>query len=281
MTGAPEWDEYWRDAAPGKGCLPGAPGEVSRALERCWVQFARSLPRGARVLDIASGDGAVARALLRVRKDLRLEAVDLADIKRHAADIRFHAGVDAAALPFPDASFSAATSQFGIEYAAPEALDEAVRVLQPGGTLRLVIHHRASRAVRHNAGRAAAIRALLDAGLEKAARRAAARLPSDPAIDGATAAIQARHRGQSVVIELPAAFAQALARPDGSARIAELVSRARAEVARLVAMQSAARDAEEMRWMVARMEATASCTFRALLVSEAPIAWRIDAVRRA
>jgi SAM-dependent methyltransferase len=76
--------------------------------------------------------------------------VDLADIDppafvtRHAealAAIAFHGCTDAAALPFGDGGFGAVISQYGVEYSNLErALPEAVRMLAPGGRVRLVVH---------------------------------------------------------------------------------------------------------------------------------------------
>ena len=47
---------------------------------------------------------------------------------------------DAREMPFPDQSFDAATSQFGVEYAGNGAIDETARLIAPGGTIKLLMH---------------------------------------------------------------------------------------------------------------------------------------------
>src|SRR5205814_521506 len=72
------WTLFWADAAQSR-CAAGAP-EIWQALMRHWWAFARSLPRGARVLDLGCGAGAVGRMLLAVRDDLRITGIDAARI---------------------------------------------------------------------------------------------------------------------------------------------------------------------------------------------------------
>src|SRR5689334_19269117 len=74
------WTLFWADAAQ-SGCATGAPG-IQRSLERHWSALARSLPRGARVLDLGCGAGAVGRMLLAERGDLRITGVDAARVPR-------------------------------------------------------------------------------------------------------------------------------------------------------------------------------------------------------
>jgi SAM-dependent methyltransferase len=49
---------------------------------------------------------------------------------------------DARALPLASGFFDVVTSQFGIEYAGPEALGEAARMVAGGGLLALLVHCR-------------------------------------------------------------------------------------------------------------------------------------------
>jgi ubiquinone/menaquinone biosynthesis C-methylase UbiE len=103
-----------------------------------------TLKGAARVLEIACGTGIVTRALReRLPAEAELIATDLNEAM--VAYARGKPGAsrgvewrlaDAAALPFPDASFDAAVCQFGVMF-VPEkaaAFREAKRVLKPRGT---------------------------------------------------------------------------------------------------------------------------------------------------
>src|SRR6056297_1241087 len=125
----------------------GAYDEISRgildAIEHCTNRLAP--PRGGRVLDVATGTGWAARRL--AEQGWRVTGVDFAPdmltaargmrLARHPA-LEFHLG-DAEALPFPDASFDAVMSSFGVMFVQrPEdAATELARVCKPGARLAL------------------------------------------------------------------------------------------------------------------------------------------------
>jgi demethylmenaquinone methyltransferase/2-methoxy-6-polyprenyl-1,4-benzoquinol methylase len=97
-------------------------------------------PRDGVVLDVASGTGLVARALLRERPDLRIVAIDPSREMLEAA--RSHAHVArvrgrAEELPFPDASFDALTFTYLLRYVDdPGAtMRELARIVKPGGSV--------------------------------------------------------------------------------------------------------------------------------------------------
>jgi len=125
----------------------GAYDEISRgildAIEHCTNRLAP--PRGGHVLDVATGTGWAARRL--AEQGWRVTGVDFApDMLAAARDMRlarhpaleFHLG-DAEALPFPDASFDAVMSSFGVMFVQrPEdAAAELARVCKPGGRIAL------------------------------------------------------------------------------------------------------------------------------------------------
>jgi SAM-dependent methyltransferase len=157
------WTVYWR-AGRSASCFEGSDLEVR--LTQLWDEFVDRLPTGARVLDLATGNGTVARscaARARARNlSLRIDAVDAAAIDPPACvadaddllrDVQFHANTRLEALPFPDGVFHGIVSQFGFEYADEEpAAAEAVRCMAPGGRMRLVLHARDG-AVRRDIGR--------------------------------------------------------------------------------------------------------------------------------
>ena len=153
------WSSYW--AAGGlHSCIGRLVDDPAGAINRFWRDCFAGLREGDRVLDLATGNGALPKLLKdTVRCRVRVDAVDLADVAPgwRAADaddgITFHSGVRMESLPFGDASFDLVASQFGLEYANwPEALDEAVRVCGAGGRLAFVMHHAGSLIVRMGHG---------------------------------------------------------------------------------------------------------------------------------
>ena len=125
----------------------GAYDEISRgildAIEHCTNRLAP--PKDGRVLDVGTGTGWAARRL--AERGVRVTGVDFAPDMLAAAkeiasarefDITFDLG-DAEALPYPDASFDAVMSSFGIMFAQrPEdAAAEIARVCKPGGRIAI------------------------------------------------------------------------------------------------------------------------------------------------
>jgi SAM-dependent methyltransferase len=148
------WDRYWQFDRIAS-CFDGAgASNYDESIAEPWRAFFRELPPGARILDLCTGNGAAALIAAEVArtegKGVNVIAVDRADIDpsryvtRQAEDlaaIRFVGRTDVEALPFADASFDLAISQYGIEYAdLDRAVSELVRVLAAGGQTRLVVH---------------------------------------------------------------------------------------------------------------------------------------------
>ncbi|HLU40242.1 MAG TPA: ubiquinone/menaquinone biosynthesis methyltransferase [Planctomycetota bacterium] len=111
---------------------------VHRAWRRRVVRAAR-VGVGDRVLDVCCGTGDVALALRAtgarvVGVDFCMPMLARAAAKATGTGIRYAAG-DALRLPFPDATFDAATVAFGVRNLADPCagLREMVRVCRPGG----------------------------------------------------------------------------------------------------------------------------------------------------
>ena len=144
------WSQYW-SAGLLHSCPGSFAGNYSGAIAQFWESALADMNPGARVLDVATGNGALPKMLLQRGDGVSVDAVDAAqlapawfDPSRHPG-IRFHSGVMAETLPFEDASFDYVVSQYGIEYAArPDACQQALRVLRPAGHLGLVMHHSGS-----------------------------------------------------------------------------------------------------------------------------------------
>ena len=107
---------------------------------------AARLSAGDRVLDVACGTGAATlAAVARVGPTGSVTGLDpnpdmLAVARGKGAPVDWRDGV-AEALPFPDASFDAVVSQFGMMFFtdAAGAVGEMLRVLRPGGRLAVAV----------------------------------------------------------------------------------------------------------------------------------------------
>ena len=110
------------------------------------VADAGRIAEGERVLDVACGTGVLAREVAqRVGEEGFVAGVDanegmLALAGRLSPDIEWRHG-RAESLPYPDQSFDAVVSQFGLMFFADRiaALREALRVLEDGGRLAFAV----------------------------------------------------------------------------------------------------------------------------------------------
>ncbi|TAL03844.1 MAG: class I SAM-dependent methyltransferase, partial [Rhodospirillaceae bacterium] len=140
------WDAYWRDSRLYSAGPDSAP-DIEAALDAHWSQLAAGLEEGAKVLDLACGNGAVGLVIARVSQEMAksfaVTGIDAAEIDpshfviRHAAllkTIDFRARTRMEELPFEPNTFDAVFSQFGIEYSdMSKAASEVARVLKPRG----------------------------------------------------------------------------------------------------------------------------------------------------
>jgi ubiquinone/menaquinone biosynthesis C-methylase UbiE len=145
---AQSWDAYWR----GTGELGAfSSGGVSHpGILAFWDNFFESVKQdyvNPTLLDIASGNGAVIERAFAIFESQALEVscVDISESAIGNIQSRFpavHGTVaDARSLSFDPGSFDLVSSQFGVEYAGLDAIDEAVRMLAPGGQMALLLHN--------------------------------------------------------------------------------------------------------------------------------------------
>ena len=110
------------------------------------VADAAQIQPGQRALDVACGTGILARELTsRTGPSGRVAGIDpssgmVAVAKHLAPAVEWREGV-AESLPFPDQSFDAVVSQFGLMFFTDrrQALREMLRVLAPGGHLAVAV----------------------------------------------------------------------------------------------------------------------------------------------
>lgn len=133
--GAAAWLGFWQQAGV-DGCTAALPPAVAASIAAGWHTLFAGLACTASHLDVACGRGAVL-GHARARGLSSVIGVDL--VAPPAADPAIRGGIDAASLPFADASFDVVTSQFGVEYAGLAAAgQQAARVARQN--LWLLLH---------------------------------------------------------------------------------------------------------------------------------------------
>jgi ubiquinone/menaquinone biosynthesis C-methylase UbiE len=155
------WETYYRGGMLATG--PAGPeGGYDLEVREAWVEFFSMLPDGARILDVGTGNGAVAKIAAETAaargRNWEIHATDLAQIDppRHVRDgarrlagITFHAGVATEHLPFETQSFDAVSGHYSLEYTdIPAALTEIHRILKSPGDAQFVMHNADSVLVR-------------------------------------------------------------------------------------------------------------------------------------
>lgn len=149
------WSKFWRDDNL-SACTPDD-DTTDSSLQQEWRSFFGSLNDKASILDLGTGNGAL--ALMAVSTDIEemgnsrsfdVHGCDLAAIepgsyvKSRAEDlahIQFHSETAMETLPFDDASYDAVCGQYALEYSnVSESVPELMRVLRSGGSLRFLLH---------------------------------------------------------------------------------------------------------------------------------------------
>lgn len=157
------WSEYWKS-----GHLTSFGNEFSENytghLRSIWERIFNRLPDNFRLLDIATGNGAL--PLLAQdhfkKSDVKgaIKGIDFANINSQPLiehhlnkniSIELIGNVRAESLPFSDSEFDMVISQFGIEYSDIEkSFYEVNRVLVRGGVFESIIHNKGSSIIKSN-----------------------------------------------------------------------------------------------------------------------------------
>ncbi len=152
------WTRHWATGAA-HSCVGSYGDRYGGVIADFWRSIFRSLTHGHRVLDLATGNGALPRLLLAECPETpcEIDAVDLAAIEptwiaslpsaaRHR--VRFRGGQALEELPYANGAFDLIVSQYGIEYTdLDRSVPEMLRVLAAGGGIALVMHIVGSRPV--------------------------------------------------------------------------------------------------------------------------------------
>lgn len=153
---ARHWSAYWAS-----GFLTSLPEDFSAnydgEIAAFWERQFQLVPAAGRVLDVCTGNGAIALLAAQFAEGrdqaMHISAVDAAHIDTRALlrqhpqqaallrKVEFLGGSPVEQLPFSSACFDLITSQYGVEYCRfPEAAEQLARVLKPGGRLAMISH---------------------------------------------------------------------------------------------------------------------------------------------
>lgn len=143
------WDTYWAGAQSSAAFSGG--GTTDPLVLSFWDEFFRGVRErreSVRIIDIASGNGAIIESAARVYGENLPDftCLDTSESAIRMLEKRFPGvrGVvaDAANSPFDAGSFDIVVSQYGVEYAGIDAINAIARLVAPGGDLVLLVHHR-------------------------------------------------------------------------------------------------------------------------------------------
>lgn len=317
------WARYWASGSL-TSCADAFSGNYEGAIRAAWEARCKDLRDGARVLDLCTGNGAIALIAAEVAqregKTLQIDAIDRAAIfpERAVSDaqrpllaqVRFQSGIDAADLPFADASVDLVTGQFALEYTDVAATAaELSRVIRPGGCASFILHHADSVILRTAAEERRHIELIVDETriFDRARELFEIVGAVAPAARGALGADPAAQRARLAVNEAGTALSRAIASarhpeilrtangyleaawraidneglPASLARLAAAREEIAANAARLDDLIGAALDSEQLGVVADRFAANQFSVERGELIDDQQrlIGWMIDATR--
>lgn len=159
-----QWTQFWR-----RNSITTFARQFNQNYDREFVEFwnARfgTLRSGATIVDLGTGNGAICflahQYAVEHDRDYKIVGLDLADIHprevldKHAdllaafATVEFRSRVAIEETALDAQSVDLLTSQYGFEYAdTARSIKEAHRILAPGATIALVLHHEDSEVVK-------------------------------------------------------------------------------------------------------------------------------------
>ncbi len=156
---AEQWSVYWQ-----KGTITTFLGRFGNnydgEIRAFWQQVLSDLPDPAQIVDLATGNGALAilasETSIEQQRDLKISAIDYAQIdptgevlKKAKPEvlkrIEFHADTSMESTGLAAHEYDAAFSQFGFEYGSPlQTVAELDRILKPSATVALMMHREGS-----------------------------------------------------------------------------------------------------------------------------------------
>ena len=269
FAGADAWSGYWQ-ADRLHSCIASANPEDAAEIATYWRGFAGQLAPGARVVDLATGNGVVPVHMLEAVPTLQVTAVDQAAIDPRQyvrgqpllARITFISGVDLADVGGLEGPFDAVTSQFGVEYAGVGvAALVLAQLLGRGGRFQMLVHHPDSAVVAPAAANRAELERLLaaDGILAALAEFSSGRSSVARVVAVVRAYLDAplrrtRRISGGVVLAVEQLLALAERQPAAlPSQVAGLHARLRAEHERLRQLEAAALDARALDTLVAAL----------------------------
>ena len=144
---AVSWDKYWQGTSQTGAFASG--GVSHPAVNDFWVVFFNNVNSNythPKILDVATGNGAVVKTALRTFGDIpnEVSCLDISpaaieNIQSSFPQVKGFVS-DAASIDMQSGTFDIVTSQYGVEYAGADAVIEAARLVMPKGVLALLMH---------------------------------------------------------------------------------------------------------------------------------------------
>ena len=158
------WTNYWKSGRHDT-CFTGGGAFSQREY---WRRVFAGLAPGTALLDLATGNGAVAVIAAEVSEEqnlnLEIHGVDQADINPESEfDIQFLGNTEIESMPYADGQFAAVTSQFGFEYSdTNQAIGEISRITGAGARVHLLVHAKQGEVHRQSEERLKRVRELVN-----------------------------------------------------------------------------------------------------------------------
>ncbi|MBF7072436.1 class I SAM-dependent methyltransferase [Glaciecola sp. MH2013] len=263
MNDTEAWDLYWQSGII-NSCVTQSDELVDNALFVFWTSHLSRLPQTPKVLDLATGNGAVVHLLHKAESKLQLTGIDRAKIvsasQHDEHSPQFLSNIDITQTPFKNQSFDLITSQFGVEYAMctngtdsmQSVLQEISRLLRPGGIFQLLIHHSESSLLHSNARKRDELAYLLQDGglISDLWRFSHSDLSvSDLELSGQNYLHTAQIKTQAISGQIFSAinhFIQQQGMPETQGSISDVITRVKAEHSRLKQLCAAAMSEDDL-----------------------------------